>query len=506
MATFQRPGVFPVEQPSAAQPVNSLSTTTGAMLGIAQRGPANVPVLCGSFMDYTNRFAFGMTSPYYVSGYLAYSVFGFFNNGGDNLYVVRTVAATAAKAAFNFLDTGASNTAVTFSAAAVLPNGQAVDDPGIWGNNVYINLQANATVATNYDVYVYYGGTAASNLVETYKNCSLTTTDPTFMPNMINGISNFVQATKGSGTTVVQATAMGAGIFKQLVGGLDGLPAASDFTTALGYLDSVQNDIWTMGCSDNQSTAFIQAAYAKAQAYNAFFITDGNLNDTVATIQTTRSSLSSMFGSLYFPWIQVTDPISANKNQPVKYVPTVGHIMGTYSLVDNSRGTFKAPAGIIDGQLTGALGVKYVVTPSDEDTLNSNQINIIKSVKGAGVVIWGARTLSADPTYLYIPVRRELSKIERSIRNGTQWAVFEPNTVTTWRKVTNAVNTFLNSEFQSGAFSGIKPDGSDSYYALCDSTTNTPALIAAGQITIQVGVAQAKPGEFVVLNIGQASF
>lgn len=506
MPTFQRPGVFAVEQASTAQPVNALSTTTGALLGIAQRGPANQPVLIGSFMDYINRFAFGLASPYYASGYLAYAVFGYFNNGGDNLYVVRTTASGAVKAAFNILDSGGTNTAVTFSASAVLPSGVAVDDPGIWGNSIYVNLQTNAGNAAWYDVYVYYGGTATTNLVETFKGVSLTATDANFISNVMNGVSNFVQATKGSGTIVVQPAMLGAGVYKQLAGGADGIPAASDFTTALGYLDAVQNDVWLIGCADCQTAAFIQAAYAKAQVYNAFFITDGNLNDTVANITTTKATLVSAYGALYYPWIQVSDPISANKNQPTKYVPTVGHVMGTYALVDNSRGTFKAPAGYNDGQLTGALGVKYVVTPTDEDSLNSNQINIIKPVKGAGIVIWGARTMSSDPTYLYVPVRRELSKIERSVRQGTQWSVFEPNTAATWRKITNAVSSFLNGEFQSGAFSGVKPDGSDSYYVLCDSTTNTNALIAAGQITIQVGVAQAKPGEFVVLNIGQATF
>jgi phage tail sheath protein FI len=493
MANYLRPGVFINEAPMTNPSIQPANSSVGAFLGITQRGPANVAVKVTSWTDYVSKFAFGLASAFYSGGYNGYSVYGFFNNGGTSYYQTRVTAVGAAAASYTYVDNaGTPANVLKFTASAILPDNTLVDDPGIWGNQLSLNLALNGS---NYDVTILYNGVT----VETFKNCSLTATDPQFIETVINTFSKYVRVQR-LGATVVNPTLLGSA--KPLTGGLDGLPAASDFTTQLVTLEPIQNDISLIVCPDCQTASFIQAAYAKAALYSAYFITDGALTDTVATIQTFRSGLSSDAAALYFPWIQVYDPIAANKLQPVKYIPSAGHIAGVYAETDANRGTFKAPAGITDGVINGALATKTALSSADEDALNSNQINIIRPIKNAGIVAWGARGLSTGGT-MYVPVRRELSKIERTVKDGTRWAVFEPNTVDTWNKITNTVRAFLFREMEAGAFAGVKPDGSDSFFVVCDATNNTPATINQGIINVQIGVAQVKPGEFLVINIGQ---
>lgn len=495
MANYLRPGTFINEAPMTNPSIGG-SQTVAAFLGITQRGPANVAVKVGSWTDYVNKYAYGLSSALYASGYNGYGVYGFFNNGGNAFYQVRVTASGAAAASYTYVDSqGTPANVLKITASFVMPDNSLVDDPGIWGNQISVNTVVNAVNASNYDITVKYGGVA----VETFKNCSLISTDPQFVETVVNTFSKYIRVQR-LGTTTINPTLLGSD--KAFTGGVDGLPAASDFTTQLSVLDVVSDDVNIIVCPDCQTTAFIQAAYAKAVAYQAYFVTDANLTDTVASAVTLRGSLSSDSAALYFPWILVYDPIATNKTQPTKYVPCAGHVAGRYVNTDFTRGTFKAPAGITDGVINGALGTKVAFTTTDEDTLNSNQINIIKPIKNVGVVIYGTRGLTTSNT-MYVPVRRELYKIERDVKAGTRWAVFEPNNNQTWSKLTNTIRAYLFNEMQAGAFAGVKTDGSDSFFVICDGTNNTSSTINQGLINIQIGVAQVKPGEFIVINIGQ---
>jgi phage tail sheath protein FI len=134
----------------------------------------------------------------------------------------------------------------------------------------------------------------------------------------------------------------------------------------------------------------------------------------------------SKYGAYYFPWIQVYDPEKGNV-----FVPPSGHIAGVYSRVDSERGVHKAPANEI---VRGALGLKYNVSKGEQDLLNPKGINAIRFMNGA-IRIWGARTLSTDPSWRYINVRRLFIMVETSIERATQWVVFEPNDHRLWKRV-----------------------------------------------------------------------
>ena len=201
----------------------------------------------------------------------------------------------------------------------------------------------------------------------------------------------------------------------------------------------------------------------------------------------------SKFGAYYFPWIEVYDPEKGNI-----FVPPSGHVAGVYARVDAERGVHKAPANEL---IRGALGLRYNITRGEQDILNPKGINCIREFKGRGIRIWGARTISSDPEWRYVNVRRLFNMVEHSIEKGTQWCVFEPNDQTLWKNITRNIKAFLSRIYMSGALFGKSPD--QAFFVKCDDETNPPEVIDAGQVICEVGMCPVKPAEFVIFRIGQ---
>jgi phage tail sheath protein FI len=128
-------------------------------------------------------------------------------------------------------------------------------------------------------------------------------------------------------------------------------------------------------------------------------------------------------------------------------------------------------------------------------------VNVIRTVPGSGIVVWGARTIGSDAEWRYIPVRRMAIFLRVSIYYGIQWAVFEPNDEPLWASLRLNIRAFMLTQFRAGAFQGAKPD--DAFFVKCDSTTTTQQDIDNGVVNILVGFAPLKPAEFVVLKLSQ---
>ena len=201
----------------------------------------------------------------------------------------------------------------------------------------------------------------------------------------------------------------------------------------------------------------------------------------------------SKYGAYYFPWIEVYDPIKGNVFQPPS-----GYMAGIYARSDSERGVHKAPANEI---VRGALGLRYTVTRGEQDILNPKGINCIRFFKNRGIRVWGARTVSSDASWRYINVRRLFNMVEESIERGTQWVVFEPNDHKLWKRVTRDITAFLLRVWRTGALFGEQPESS--FFVKCDSETNPPEVIDAGQMICEIGMCPVKPAEFVIFRIGQ---
>jgi len=123
-----------------------------------------------------------------------------------------------------------------------------------------------------------------------------------------------------------------------------------------------------------------------------------------------------------------------------------------------------------------------------------------------GIPIFAAPTvgtLSSDPAWRYLNVRRLFNYVEESILEGTQWVVFEPNDLNLWQRVKRTLNAFLVRTWRDGALFGATPG--EAFYVKCDAETNPPEVIDAGQLIVEVGIAPVEPAEFIVFRIAQFS-
>jgi phage tail sheath protein FI len=203
----------------------------------------------------------------------------------------------------------------------------------------------------------------------------------------------------------------------------------------------------------------------------------------------------SKFAALYYPWIKIMGP----DGKPMS-VPPCGHMAGIYARSDTERGVHKAPANEV---IRGALEAVTPITKGEQDMLNPVGVNCIRSFTARGVRVWGARTLSSDPAWRYVNVRRLFNYVEKSVERGTQWVVFEPNDRNLWARVRRDVGAFLTGVWRDGMLFGSTPE--EAFYVKCDDELNPPDVRDRGQLIIEVGMAPVKPAEFVVFRFSQFS-
>jgi phage tail sheath protein FI len=207
------------------------------------------------------------------------------------------------------------------------------------------------------------------------------------------------------------------------------------------------------------------------------------------------------YGSFFFPYIHVSDLKAGAAAGTRVLVPPSGHVAGIYARSDAQRGVHKAPANEV---IIGALDVRYKVSKIHQKSLNPLGVNCVRSFNGT-IKLYGARTLASDPQgdpeWIYTNVRRLFNFLRESIDEGTQWVVFEPNTPELWAKIRRNVTAFLTNVWRSGALFGTTAQ--EAFYVKCDAETNPPEVRDLGQVVTEIGVAPAKPAEFVIFRISQ---
>jgi len=220
----------------------------------------------------------------------------------------------------------------------------------------------------------------------------------------------------------------------------------------------------------------------------------GLLPQEVLEWRMSTAGYDSKFATLYYPWLEVMDPLT---RRPIM-VPPSGHMAGVWARTDNTRGVHKAPANEV---VLGVNGLAFQITHEEQGGLNQRGINCIRAFPGRGIRVWGARTLSSDPEWRYLNVRRLFNYVSESIMEGTQRAVFEPNDERLWIRLRIAVSSFLTRTWREGALFGATPD--EAFYVKCDEETNPPDVIDAGQVVMEIGISPVKPAEFVIFRISQ---
>lgn len=228
---------------------------------------------------------------------------------------------------------------------------------------------------------------------------------------------------------------------------------------------------------------------------NRFAILDMPLEDKdVSELQEFRENVDSSYAAMYHPWLQCYDSL-AKRNV---FLPPSGAVAGIYGRTDNSRGVHKAPANEVIRNCTG-LSVRY--NEAEQGKLNPRGINLIRSLPGQGIRVWGARTCSSDGNWKYVNVRRLFIFIEESIKANTNWVVFEPNDEMLWSRVEGTIRVFLTTQWRNGALAGATAD--EAFFINIGKSTMTEDDILNGRLICDIGVAPVRPAEFVIFRITQ---
>ncbi len=291
----------------------------------------------------------------------------------------------------------------------------------------------------------------------------------------------------------------------RLSGGADGNePTAlqfggdSDLVTGLAALEAIE-DVSIVAAPGSTELGEAQAirqaviGHCERMRYRVAVL-DVPRNASVNGARDWRNETSSTRAAIYYPWVTVPDPFVGGD----LLLPPSGFVAGIWARNDIRRAVFKSPANEV---VVSAIDLERRLTKGQQDVLNPEGVNCLRFFAGRGNLVWGARTISDDPEWKYVSVRRYFAYLERSIEQGTQWAVFESNGDALWANVRRTIEDFLVSEWKSGALLGTDPK--EAFFVRCDRTTMTQNDLDNGRLVCLIGVAVVKPAEFVIFRIGQ---
>ena len=490
------PGVYVEEIPSGVRTITGVATSITVFVGWAAKGPTDRAELVLSWTDFERKFG-GLDN----RGFLGYSVYHFFSNGGSRAYIMRLAAAD--------------------SAVAKVPLGDlkiAANSPGEWAND-YAIVTKKQTGSERFRLVVANNKIDKKGIpIEVFENLSMDKNDPRYIKTVLRSDSNLINAdeTDEADTTVPPDTAAGdIPADAELTGGVNGaVLTARDaaFITALGnvgkedgLLDRIDlfNILCVPGLEDDTAIGELQDFCRNRRA---FLIVDCDESAKFSNVQGGPGGVTgddSINAAFYFPWVLAPDKLQ--ENRPREF-PPCGFVAGLYARTDASRGVWKAPAGT-EASLTGAIGVSLDknLTDKENGVLNPQAVNCIRTFPVYGTIVWGARTLQGNDErgseWKYVPVRRTALYIEESLYRALKWVVFEPNDEPLWSQIRLNVGAFMHDMFRQGAFQGVKPK--DAYFVKCDKETTTQSDVNRGIVNIVVGFAPLKPAEFVIIKLQQ---
>ncbi|HMA92361.1 MAG TPA: hypothetical protein VKP30_06725 [Polyangiaceae bacterium] len=489
--------------------VQPAPTSVAGAVGITERGPVGVATLCGSFDEYEATFG-GFTA----NSDLALAAMGFFQNGGSELWVVRTVHYTDPSNPATATAT-ASEVRFRVDTADVLV--VRAKTPGSYGNRLQVELRAASNARTGYfDLLVIEEGTYR----EAFPNVSLNPDAARYVETVVSHPT--------SGSTLVTATVPQAPLnpvsltgTSALTGGSDGLADLSDADfsgseagkTGLRALDAVQS-LALLLVPGRATPAVHSAMIAYCEVVRdgmVFAILDPPAAQSATQIVTyvsTTAALesSSAHAAIYWPRIKVLNPkksVFGSADQIV--VPPSGHIAGAFARTDAARagGVYDSPAGIEEGRLLEVLGFETdeALEEVRRDLVYPHRINPLTTAPGFPRYIDGCRTLKGSGNFPYIAERRGVIFIERSLRNALQFARHKNNTEALRAQVRRTITVFLINQMRNGAFRSTTP--SEAFFVDVSDSLNPPSVVFAGKLIARVGLATNKPAEFLILRIAQ---
>jgi len=556
MPEYLAPGVYVEEIEIGAKPIEGVSTSTAGFIGEAERGPTT-PRLVTSWMAYQRLFG----SYFGNNQYLPYTVEGFFKNGGQRCYIARIVKSNATTSSLKLTSGGKEVLSLEAIGEGSWGNRIAIKvSKGTFGGFKLSVFYWKKKPSELYDPEIDPTKPRPS-VIEVFDNLSTDESSPDYYEKKVNKISNLIKINSVDSVEIHEGTAQGGdtdsitlansasdtddaynGMYIEITEGTgkgqvrkitdyagsskeatidsnwDTTPDATSkyriFETKLVLADYERTDTNEPGKRkgltglveiDEISIVYSPNALAVQGLTRAlishcealkdrFAIIDAEQGSSNISAINPRNKYDTKYAAFYYSWIKVVNP----ETGLLQLVPPGGHIAGIYARTDTERGVHKAPA---NETVRGIAGLEFIINKQEQDILNPRGVNCIRAFPGRGIRVWGARTLSSDPLWKYINVRRLFLFLEESIEEGTQWVVFEPNDEKLWARVKQSITNFLTKVWKDGALMGSTPE--EAFFVKCDSTTMTQDDIDNGRLICIIGVAPVKPAEFVIFRIAQ---
>lgn len=401
---------------------------------------------------------------------------------------------------------------------------------GAYSSNVTV-LITNATSgdADEFNLTVLSSGVPVE---KTYANLSMLDTDPRFVETVIN-------ATDGSGSEYIQVTDLDAAggdatlsrpanssgspavAFGPLTGGSDGLVSIADIdfvgdsASHLGFHSfDLNDDADLLICPDRATPAVHNAglSYTSIDRNNEmFFILDppaGLTPEGINTYVETTAAIMNLTeaGAIYWPRVKVINPNAAVYGSAESIVvPPSGHIAGMFARTDGSRvgGVYEPPGGVEKGVMPGVIGLEneQVLNENVRDLIAPKLINPITRHRGKPIAVDDVLTLHAGGAFPTVAERRGVSFIERSVKDGIQFARIRNNDESLRDEIFRTVDTFLLMQMRVKAFRSMDPD--KAFFVDVGDALNPASEQFLGKVNTRIGLATQKPSRFLILSFSQ---
>ncbi|BEP13948.1 phage tail sheath subtilisin-like domain-containing protein [Acidothermaceae bacterium B102] len=520
--TYGAPGVYIEEVASGSMPIQGVGTAVAAFVGFTKtynpaagdpRDPEGLrPQLVTSWDQYERIYG-----GYALGAMLPYAVSGFFANGGSTCFIVRLPGGDAMPRPGHVAVNASGRPDLETLHVEALDAGSmldiTIDRPGPPEEGQDIPQEFTLRIMENGDQREEYGGLSlgrggrgAERVIN--ETSTLIRVKVQNQPGL--SVAERLPAAGVLRLEPQAAVALQAGP-QDVEGsvsqrtGYKGL-AIADSVTIVAIPDLVTIATSPEGVFDLEGYIAMQGQLVdwcdQARTRMAILDSPPGLGATGALEWREQLARDSAFAAAYYPQVVVQNPLApvgATNGHRYLTVPASGHIAGVWARTDGVRGVHKAPA---NETIQGIVRLENDVTTGEQDLLNPEGVNCLRSFGTGGMRIWGARTLAtSDPSWRYIPVRRLFIYIEESIRRGTQWVVFEPNDRDLWERVKRTITAFLRGLWRTGALVGATPE--QAFYVKCDASNNPPESVDEGKLIVEVGICPVKPAEFVIFRISQ---
>lgn len=558
MGEYLSPGVYVEEYDNSPRAMQGVGTSIAGFVGMAEKGPAiGAPSMVTNFAAFNKQFGGALSE--FSHGeyrYLSASVEQFFANGGTTCFISRVIPPDAKKAEIKSglikitaANQGKWGNRIRVSVQSVMRKKMQIiarseENDAVYAAKSADGFREGALVSVNNEynrIVSIFGNTVtfeqpfASNVVDTglvpsvviylvemdltvqyndeteeYPSLSFNIVSPDYIGFRLERselVDIEVEELKDIANPAEKI--FGEGVLKgvlTLEGGDDGSISKVSAETFIGIDKGPGKRTGIQSFLENNMVSMMAVPGITIPEVAVSLVSHcENLGSRFAVIDmpkdtskpdeliSYRSIIDSTYAAMYHPWLQVFD---RNTKKP-GFVPPSGSVLGVYSRTDINRGVHKAPAN----ETVSCTGLRINYTKGEQDILNPEGVNLIRSIQGNGIRIWGARTAGSNASFRYINVRRLFIFVEESIKANTGWVVFEPNDAALWSRVDMTISSFLDGLYRNGMLAGGSPE--ESYFVEIGPSTMTQDDIRSGRLICNVGIAPSRPAEFVIFRVTQ---